>query len=369
MRALLTALFLVVAIDPRCFARAGDEEVTKTNILPPMANNPRNSEGDFLALKSGLMMFVYSRFTGGSADDSAAELAAIYSGDRGKTWSLRYEPVISGEGKQNVMSVSLLRLPEGEIAMFYLRKNGPDDCLPMMRISTEEGRNWGDSVPCIFGTGYYVLNNHRAVLLKSGRILLPLACHAKDGARRSPRSSFLCAYTDNGGRSWKRSTTELEGPADSRSGLQEPAVIELKDGSVMMLARTDQGCQYRSSSKDGGVTWSPAEPTDIRSPLSPCAIDRIPSTGDLLLVWNDQAGVDEKHRGKRTPFTVAISKDEGKTWVNKKTLDDDPDGWFCYTAIAFADEKVLLAHCAGDAKFGHLTRTRLTTFDVSWLYK
>src|SRR5579862_3287087 len=183
MRFLLATLLLLAlgTNSPGQFVpAAGDEEVTKTNILPPMSNNPRNSEGDFIALKNGLMMFVYSRFTGGAADDSPAELAAIYSGDRGKTWSLRYEPILSGEGKQNVMSVSLLRLPEGEIAMFYLRKDGPDDCLPMMRISTEEGRNWAESVPCVAGTGYYVLNNHRAVLLKTGRIVLPLACHAKD---------------------------------------------------------------------------------------------------------------------------------------------------------------------------------------------
>ena len=79
--------------------------------------------------------------------------------------------------------------------------------------------------------------------------------------------------------------------------------------------------------------------------------------------------VDEAHRAKRTPFCVAISKDEGKTWEHKKTLDDDPDGWFCYTAIEFVDERVLLAHCAGDSKIGHLTRTRMTSFDLRWLYK
>jgi Neuraminidase (sialidase) len=346
-----------------------DEDVLKINVLPPSANNPRNSEGDFMPLKSGLLMFVYSRFTGGATDDSAAELAAIYSGDGGRTWSLRYEPVLSGEGKQNVMSVSLLRLPEGEIAMFYLRKNGPDDCIPMMRISTEEGRNWGESVPCIAEGGYYVMNNHRAVQLKSGRIVLPLARHSKDGAKRSPHGTFLCAYSDNGGRTWKRSTTELFGPEHSRSGLQEPAVVELKDGRLMMLARTDQGCQYRSFSADGGITWAPAEPSDIKSPLSSASIERIPSTGDLLLVWNDHENVDEAHRAKRTPFTVAISKDDGKTWEHKKNLDDDPDGWFCYTAIAIVNQRVLLAHCAGDSQVGHLTRTRLTSFELSWLYK
>jgi hypothetical protein len=370
MRTLILLLLLLPAAkSPGGFGTEPDEDVSKTNILPPGQSNPRNSEGDFMALKSGLMMFVYTRFTGGATDDSAAGLAAIYSGDRGKSWSLKHEPVLSGDGKLNVMSVSLLRLPEGEIAMFYLRKNGPEDCIPMMRVSTDDGRTWGEAIPCIAGTGYYVLNNSRVLLLKSGRIVLPLACHSKDGAPRSPRATFLCAYSDNGGRTWKKSASELEGVPHSRSGLQEPAAIELKDGSLMMLARTDQGCQYRSFSKDGGATWAPAEPTDIRSPVSPASIARIPSTGDLLLVWNDHENVDEAHRAKRTPFTVAVSQDEGKTWIHKKNLDDDPDGWYCYTAITFVNERVLLAHCAGDSKVGHLTRTRLTSFDLSWLYK
>lgn len=348
---------------------AADDDVLKNPLLPPSVNNPRNSEGDFLPLKNGILMFVYTRFTGGTADDSRAELAAIYSGDRGKTWSLRYEPVLENEGKKNVMSVSLLRLPEGEIAMFYLRKNSASDCIPMMRLSTEEGRGWNDAVPCIEGEGYYVMNNDRAILLKSGRIVLPLARHAKDGEAYNRRGTFLCALSDNGGRTWRRSTSALEGPENGRTGLQEPAVVELKDGRLMMLARTDQGCQYRSYSKDGGDTWSPAEPSDILSPVSPASIARIPSTGDLLLVWNDHEGVGEKHKGKRTPFRVAISKDEGKTWEKKKTLDDDPDGWYCYTAIEFVNERVLLAHCAGDATVGRLSRTRLTSFDIAWLYK
>jgi sialidase-1 len=351
------------------FLSLQDKDVVKSQLLPPGANNPRNSEGGFISLKNGLMMFVYSRFTGGTADDSRADLAAIFSGDSGKTWSLRWEPVVENEGKKNVMSASLLRLSEGEIALFYLRKNAPDDCVPMMRISREEGRNWGDPVSCVPEGGSYVLNNGRAVQLKNGRILLPLARHAKPGAAWSARATFLCTYSDNAGRSWKKSTSELDAPEACRSGLQEPGLVELKDGRLLMYARTDQGCQYQSYSKDGGETWTPAEASPILSPLSPASIARIPSTGDLLLVWNDHEGVDAAHRGKRTPFCVAISKDDGKTWIQKKTLDDDPDGWYCYTAITFAGERVILAHCAGDAKVGHLNSTRLTTFEISWLYK
>src|SRR5262245_22849795 len=151
------ALFLMLA------PLVPDGDVVKNPLLPPAINNPRNSEGDFLMLKNGLMMFVYSRFTGGAADDARAELASIYSGDRGKTWSLKYEPVLENEGKKNVMSVSLLRLSDREIGLFYLRKNSASDCVPMMRLSTDEGRGWNDAVPCVAGEGYYVLNNDRVV--------------------------------------------------------------------------------------------------------------------------------------------------------------------------------------------------------------
>ena len=60
------------------------------------------------------------------------------------------------------------------------------------------------------------------------------------------------------------------------AGNRRGAVVPLKDGRLMMLCRTDQGCQMRSFSPDGGVTWTPAELTDIASPVSPATIERIP---------------------------------------------------------------------------------------------
>jgi hypothetical protein len=120
---------------------------------------------------------------------------------------------------------------------------------------------------------------------------------------------------------------------------------------------------------DGGETWSAPQPTDIYSPVSPASIKRIPKTGDLLLVWNDHSRVEKSRREWRTPFNVAISRDEGKTWSKSKTLEDDPTGWFCYTAIHFVDDRVLLGHCAGALGIGGLNRTQITLFDVDWLYK
>jgi len=138
----------------------------------------------------------------------------------------------------------------------------------------------------------------------------------------------------------------------------------------MMLCRTDQGSQFRSFSNDPGETWSEAKATDILSPLSPASIKRIPKTGDLMLVWNDHSKIDAALKSKRTPLAVAISRDDGKTWSPAKLIEDDPKGWYCYTAIEFVGNRVLLGHCAGrDEGSARLATLQITSFDVSWLYE
>jgi hypothetical protein len=90
-------------------------------------------------------------------------------------------------------------------------------------------------------------------------------------------------------------------------------------------------------------------------------------------VWNNHEGIATNaaspYHGKRTPYNVALSRDEGATWENIKTLEDDPDGWYCYTAIEFVGSDVLLAHCAGNRpKDGGLAVTQITRFPLALLY-
>ena len=151
--------------------------------------------------------------------------------------------------------------------------------------------------------------------------------------------------------------------------------MELKDGHVLMFMRTQLGSQYLSRSSDRGDTWSAAEPSAILSPLSPASIKRIPSTGDLLMVWNDHARVDPSFRagetngGKRTPLTVAISRDDGRTWAGAQDVLNDPQGWYCYTAIFFSGPRVLLAFNAGGQGLPKLSRTSIAWFDTKQLYR
>jgi len=126
-----------------------------------------------------------------------------------------------------------------------------------------------------------------------------------------------------------------------------------------MFIRTNAGVQYFSHSTDNGETWSQVIASDIKSPMSPASIARIPSTGDLLMVWNNN-GVNQK----RTPLNIAISRDEGKTWANIKTLENDPDGSFCYTAIHFTGKNVLLGY-SNWATMG----STILRLSLKWIYK
>jgi hypothetical protein len=66
-------------------------------------------------------------------------------------------------------------------------------------------------------------------------------------------------------------------------------------------------------------------------------------------------------------LVTATSSDGGKTWLHRKLIENDPDGWYCYTAIHFTDDAVLLAYCAGDKKVGGLNRLRLRRISLDWL--
>ena len=365
----------LVAIIVSFQALALGAEPAITLALSPSEGNPRNSEGDFIRLKDGSIRFIYTRFTGGGSDHDRADLVSRVSRDGGRTWSEEDRPVISGEGGWNVMSVSLLRLDEQRLALFYLRKNSLQDCRPVVRFSDDEGESWSEATGMIpdSDTGYFVLNNDRIVRLASGRLVAPLALHHRpDWEKPDWAGTIGCYFSDDKGRSWRRSRTWQQTFRDDdgkvRIMTQEPGVIELTDGRLMLWARTDAGEQYRCFSTDEGDTWSALKPMGVPSPRSPASIERIPSTGDLLMVWNDHSKVPINERKRRTPLSVAVSRDEGQSWTPSRTLAGDPGGWYCYTALHFEGDEVLLGHCAGDSIVGLLNRTHITRLPISWCY-
>ena len=94
--------------------------------LVPGPDNPRNSEGAFLTLENGEILYAYSRYKGDSqADEATADLCLLRSGDDGRTFG--EESIIltcEGEGGVNAMSLSLMHMKNGDIGLFL---SGKDD--------------------------------------------------------------------------------------------------------------------------------------------------------------------------------------------------------------------------------------------------
>ncbi len=350
------------------------ETLAPVQTLAPKEGNPRNSEGDFVRLEDGRILYVSTRFESGTGDHASATLASRISEDGGATWSDDDVTVVPNEGGMNVMSVSLLRLKDNRIAMFYLRKNSMSDCRPVVRFSSDETETWSDPVEIVAAdmAGYYVLNNDRVIQLSGGRLIVPVALHrTPDQEKMDWHAKVGCFFSDDAGATWQRSQTMIAGTlADGqRIMAQEPGVVERRDGSLWMWVRTDQGMQYQTHSSDRGLTWAALQPSTLASPLSPASIERVPATGDLLAVWNDHGFRNSPSRS-RTPLSLALSSDDGLTWSDSIPIDADPNGWYCYTAIDWIDDSLLLAHVAGrqDEKNQELATSVIRKLPLSQIY-
>lgn len=173
----------------------------------------------------------------------------------------------------------------------------------------------------------------RITQLKSGRIILPFARWLPEERRGPPRgcNASTVIYSDDAGKTWKESASRLFAPCPENYngdpvGAVEPVVLELNDGRVWMLMRTQAGVLYESFSRDG-VDWSPAQPTKFPSSTGPPELVRLPD-GRIVMFWNhcelpprfENQGV----YGGRDALHAAISSNEGKTWRGFREVYLDP---------------------------------------------
>jgi len=330
------------------------KDIYELVVCPVSNGNQRNSEASILELKDGRLLLAYSDFYEFS-DFAAARISGKISEDGGISWGEKFT-LQENVAKVNVMDPSLLRLMSGEMALFYLHKNSETDCLPNMKKSYDEGQSWKESTCLTTRPGYFCMNNDRAVQLTSGRLLAPVS-YTPDCWRINHFTS-LCLYSDDNGQTWKEGETEIDLP---KRGADEPAVVELKDGSVLMVIRNQLGRIYKSYSYDEGINWTKAEPMGLISPESPATIKRIPTTGDLLIIWNNGTK-------RRNPLTVAVSKDEGHTWENVKNIENDERYTYAYPSLTFVDNKSLITYYVGEEE-KHWWALKLKIISIDWFYQ
>ncbi len=324
--------------------------------------SPRTGEGSMLRSAGGGLLFVYTDFRGGE-DNARASIVKRVSADAGASWA-EPEVIIAEEGRENVMSVSLLRLSSEEILMAYLRKDSRSECHVCVRRSRDEGQTWSEPIRCNHYDSYFVIVNDCFLQLRDGRLILPFEV-CEEVWVPNERIEAGCLYSDDDGYTWQMSNTVYA----PRRGAMEARVVELADGRLWMLMRTDQGVIYEACSADRGETWREPAPTTIESPQSPFVFTRIPSTGDILLVRNPVANMTQgTHQGYRTPLAACVSDDDGLTWKHERLLETDTEHTYCYLSVCFVDGIAVFSYYVGSAE-QPLESLRIARVPVSWFYE
>lgn len=359
--------------------------------LKTKEGNPRNGEGSFIRLRDGRIMYAYTEYYGASWHDHAtARISAIYSSDEGETWSERSVLMEKDDEALNIMSVSLIRLGNGDLGILYLRKFKKQDqilCMPHFMRSSDDGKSFSSPISCVSKYGYYVVNNDRIIRLKSGRILFPFAYHGESGNKLCAGSIGVC-YSDDDGRSFCMTRSFVRSPYNDKIQLQEPGLYELSDGRLWMFCRTAYGHQYQCFSNDKGESFDRVTPAfRFTSPDSPMQVRA--AHGYTLAVFNPlgysciRDDREQWNSPKRTPFVLAINRDGGVSFSDTETvceggkllpfsaccrfLEDDVENSYCYPAITEVNDGFLVAYYHSDNTIVCLNASKITKVSLAEL--
>ena len=309
------------------------ERFFKLDILEPAKPGhvePLILEGD----RSGELWFVYSEiYTDRSIHFKASD-------DAGRTWGQTWQARDTAGRDICGFHISVLHLKSGGLGMVYTdiakeygHPGREEGSMVFFRVSDDRGRTWSD--PVLIDTVHSCCCTGHAMVLSGGRLLAPVFrwispqtggeaenWNTEDGVP-SPTFSYSFVYiSDDEGKTWKRSLSELFISVNRAAwDLEEPIVVELRDGRLLMHFRSGMGRMYKSYSSDEGFSWTRPAPVHIAAANAPAFIRRIPATGNLLMVWNQASRQEIVTSRCRTRLSCAISRDEGETWENFKNLE------------------------------------------------
>ena len=318
------------------------------------------------ALPDGRLMSWWSEDKPGASDETGSVQLAIarFSSDDGANWSkprVLFEfPRVEGKGRYEGQAIGgILCDTQGGIHIFgrcwtsWSWEEFKGQAFVFHVMSDDNCETWSDvqSIP----TGYNYSGIHQPLVLKNGRIVLPM-WHAFDDKNDW---GSICALSDDRGTSWQ--VTGEMGPTlkDEQSGVQ------LSDGRILMLFRKYVGGNLiQTISSDGGQTWQNIRDSRFIAPASPPTLKRL-KDGRILLIWNNSQ--KPKHVFDRLILAAAISNDDGKTWRGYREIArtngvPGPGGWVCYPYITQArNGKVFVTY--GSTNF----KSNLLQLDPDWL--
>lgn len=350
------------------------QDLTIRTIVTATEELPRHSEASILELKDGRLLMAWQRHEKsgfGSGDQAPSTISLMNSSDNGATWNSFRVAAGMIPGCVNVYSPSLYRCLDGSISLFFKRYThlvwGEKQLNSYYRIdSYDEGETWSEE-KLIWENEQYSTINHAHKRVASGATLLPII---RTEAWGGPKDHSVVSVL--------RSEDELHTWTESNRisvpmrGLMEPCIAQHINGTLHMVMRTQLGSVFSSFSTDDGRTWSKAQTTGLHAPESCPCIATIPGTDAQLVVWNNSEYDMNwaSHFGKRTPLTLAISKDGLHTFSDCFDIETDPSRAFTNPSVTVTSGGLFLLNYwsspySPEGRFGGLIDLKLATFRIN----
>ncbi|MBT2523005.1 exo-alpha-sialidase [Arthrobacter sp. ISL-28] len=311
---------------------------------------------NLLTLPDGRLGCVWFGGTQEGVPDISIWFSTLESGS--SQWSEARQ--LSDDSARSEQNPILFTAPDGALWLLYTaQKAGNQDTAEVRRrISPDSGRTWGE-VETLFpanGTGG-VFVRQLPVVLPSGRLIVPIfRCITTPGEKWVGNSDDSAVMiSDDGGATWTE--TVLPGSL----GCVHMNIQPLADGSLLALFRSRWADSiYESRSTDDGTTWSEPVPTELPNNNSSIQFTAL-SDGRLALVYNHSRAEEKTERRlslydeidddglaeeqgqlaepalggaasdgdrrrafwgtPRSPMTLAISEDSGRSWPIRRNLD------------------------------------------------
>ena len=317
-----------------------------TTVVAATEDFPRHSEASIIELKNKSLLMAWqchAKSGFGSGDQAPSTISLANSYDNGATFVNRRVAAGMIPGCVNVYSPSLYRCLDGSISLFFKRYThlvwGEEMLNSYYRINSyDEGGTWSEE-QLIWENAKHHAINHSLKRIASGATLLPItASDAWGGPKDCSRVSVLRSEDDLS--TWTESNS-IQLPM---RGATEPCIAQHADGTLYMVMRTQLGSVFMSFSTDDGRTWSKAQSVGLRTPEScPCIVS-VPGTNAQLVIWNNSE-YDMgwySHYGKRTPLTVALTKDGMKTFDGFFDIETDPGRAFTNPSVTVTSDGLFL---------------------------
>jgi len=290
---------------------------------------------------------------------------ALRSTDGGQTWTKH--AMFADPGAFNAANEMLLLTTRSGAVVFVFSNlaerhwkwiDAAHDATPESRVpayvirSTDHGRTWSE--PVMLHDDWTGAN--RTILqTATGDIVFTSMLMLHDPGRHAT----VTYVSDDDGVTWQRSNVIDLGGRGHHDGAMEATIVELRDGRLWMLIRTNEDRFWQAFSEDGGRTWPVLMPSDIDASAAPAQLARLQS-GRIAMawnrlypegqtsyprLWNEELG--PTYMGSKDPsqwsrsnpinhreeLALSFSDDDGVTWSTPVILARQQNAWLSYPFI------------------------------------